>query len=286
MPSQEASNLQILSGLQAQLQNEQDTLNTAKQQRAYLQTLIEQYRTLHHLDGSVDSHTNKRPGNRSTQAKLADLRSRYTDHYPEVESLKDEIAKAENARDTANADPKTRGNSIRESNRSDASRSPASLQLQGQLQANQVEIANREQSIAGSESESQWYQNRLNTEPASEEQLADLTRGYDQSKANYDDLLKKRNESEMATSMEHMQQGERFSILDPPSLPLKPDFPNRLKFCAIGLGLGFVFGTQLSSVLEAMDDRLHSDREIKLLLPMPILSEIPAIVSPSDARRR
>jgi succinoglycan biosynthesis transport protein ExoP len=40
LPSQEASNLQILSGLQAQLQNEQDTLNTAKQQRVYLQTLI------------------------------------------------------------------------------------------------------------------------------------------------------------------------------------------------------------------------------------------------------
>src|ERR1700745_609204 len=47
LPSQEASNLQILSGLQAQLQNEQDTLNTAKQQRVYLQTLIEQYRVPH-----------------------------------------------------------------------------------------------------------------------------------------------------------------------------------------------------------------------------------------------
>ena len=54
---------------------------------------------------------------------------------------------------------------------------------------------------------------------AREQQLADLTRGYDQSKANYDDLLKKKNESEMATSMEQMQQGERFTMLDPPSLP-------------------------------------------------------------------
>ena len=46
------------------------------------------------------------------------------------------------------------------------------------------------------------YQARLNDEPVSEQQLADLTRGYDQSKANYDDLLKKENESKMATSME------------------------------------------------------------------------------------
>ena len=61
-----------------------------------------------------------------------------------------------------------------------------------------------------------------------EQQLADLTRGYDQSKASYDDLLKKKNDSAMATSMELLQQGERFRILDPPSLPLKPSFPNRL----------------------------------------------------------
>ena len=33
-----------------------------------------------------------------------------------------------------------------------------------------------------------------------------------------------------------------------------------------------------------MDDRLHSEKEIKTLLPMAILSEIPEIVSPSDER--
>ncbi len=37
-------------------------------------------------------------------------------------------------------------------------------------------------------------------------------------------------------------------------------------------------------VLEFMDHRLHSEKEIKLLLPMAILSEIPEIVSPLDER--
>ena len=63
------------------------------------------------------------------------------------------------------------------------------------------------------------YQARLNQEPVREQQLSDLTRGYEQSKANYDDLLKKKNESAMATSMELLQQGERFRVIDPPSLP-------------------------------------------------------------------
>ncbi len=295
LPSQEASNLQILSGLQAQLQSEQGTLNTAKQQRVYLQTLIEQYRSFHTpsrtADGiptglsAIDQELDR------LRSKLADLSSRYTDHYPEVENLKDEIAKTEKMRGALVAESKTKGNGGRQfedrptvRDAGDISQSSATLQLQGQLQANQVEIANREQAIAELKAKVSGYQDRLNTEPAREQQLADLTRGYDQSKANYDDLLKKQNESEMATSMEQMQQGERFSMIDPPSLPLKPDFPNRLKFCGIGLGIGLALGLVLVGGLEVMDHRLHSEKEIKALLPIAILSEIPEIVSPSDER--
>jgi uncharacterized protein involved in exopolysaccharide biosynthesis len=160
--------------------------------------------------------------------------------------------------------------------------SPAGRQLQGQLQANQLEIKNRESSIARLKERIDEYQGRLNLEPATEQELADLTRGYDQSKANYDDLLKKKDQSVMATSMEEMQQGERFTMLDPPSLPSKPDFPNRLKFCGIGLGVGLALGLLIAGGLEFMDDRLHSEREIKALLPIAVISEIPAITSPLD----
>ena len=54
LPTQQASNLQILAGLQGQLQNQQDSLNTAKQQRVYYQSLIEQYKTLHATGRSVE----------------------------------------------------------------------------------------------------------------------------------------------------------------------------------------------------------------------------------------
>ena len=46
MPGQLASNLQILQGLQTQLQSAEDSLNAARQQQVYLQTLADQYRTL------------------------------------------------------------------------------------------------------------------------------------------------------------------------------------------------------------------------------------------------
>jgi uncharacterized protein involved in exopolysaccharide biosynthesis len=157
--------------------------------------------------------------------------------------------------------------------------------IQSQLRSNQLEITNREHSIAALKAKVDDYQGRLNQEPIREQQLADLTRGYEQSQANYDDLLKKKNESKMATSMELLQQGERFRIVDPPSLPIKPDFPNRLKFCGIGLGVGLALGVVFAGAFEMMDDRIYDEKEFSKLLPVAVISEIPAIARPEDELR-
>jgi len=294
LPSQQASNLQILSGLQSQLGNEQDALNTAQQQRTYLQTLINQYRTLQGTTRTVDGTPARLPAIDEEldklKAQLADLSSRYTDSYPDIRNLKIQIAKTEKIRDTLIADLKkstvdsqANGSALAHDPLELSQNSPM-LQLQGQLQANQSEIKNREQAVVSLTAKISEYQARLNEEPMTEQQMADLTRGYDQSKANYDDLLKKKNQSEMATSMELLQQGERFSVLDPPSLPLKPDFPNRLKFCGMGVGLGLALGVLVAGGFEFLDDRMHSEKEIKSMLPMMMISDIPEILSPSDER--
>jgi polysaccharide biosynthesis transport protein len=284
LPSQQTSNLQILAGLQGQLQNQQDSLNTAKQQRVYFQTLIEQYKNLHAsgrtVDGAPTELTAMDLELTKLRAQLTDLSSRYTDSYPDVVKLKAQIAKTEKQRQELLAAPKTG------SKQANDTESTPLLQLQSQLQANQVEIASRERAITGLEARVSEYQGRLNSQPATEQQLAELTRGYEQSKANYDDLLKKKNQSVMATSMEQMQQGERFIMLDPPSLPTRPDFPNRLKFCGIGIAVGVAFGCLIVFLFEFFDDRMHGEKEIKALLAIPVVAEIPEIQSPLDEQKK
>jgi uncharacterized protein involved in exopolysaccharide biosynthesis len=162
------------------------------------------------------------------------------------------------------------------------------VQVQSQLQANRVEVANRERGVADLKAKVVDYQARLNQEPVREQQLSDLTRGYDQSKASYDELLKKKNESAMATSMELLQQGERFRVIDAPSLPMKPNFPNRLKFCGIGLGFGLLLGFVVAGGFEVLDDRVYDEKELQSLLPVAVISEIPliAVASEHDKERR
>ena len=296
LPSQQATSLQILSGLQSQLDKAQEALNTAQQQRVYLQTLISQYRTFQTTSKPADITATGLPAIDKEldrlKTQLATLSSQYTDQYPGIRSLKLQIAKTEKMREEVIAGLKSRdsGGSGPEGSTgghemADPSQGATLLQLQGQLQANQVEIADREQTIAGLKSKVNEYQARLNQEPETEQKLADLTRGYDQSKANYDDLLKKESGSRMATSMEEMQQGERFRMIDPPSLPLKPDFPNHLKFCEMAVGVGFALGIFVAGGLEFLDDRLQSDKQIKALLPMRVIAEIPEVVSAVDLQR-
>jgi len=294
MPDQLASNLQILGGLQSQLQTEEDALNAARQQHVYLQTLIDQYRSLQGpakaADGTVmglpaiDQELDK------LKAQLADLSSHYTDRHPDVRKLKEQIAKTEKMRDQLVASLKEKSASDSAdpnaaSSTADPNQAAMLRQVQSQLQSNQVEITNRERSIEALKAKVESYQGRLNEEPIREQQLADLTRGYEQSKANYDALLKKKNDSAMATSMELLQQGERFRIIDPPSFPQRPEFPNRLKFCGIGLVFGLALGFAVAGAFEMMDDRLHTEEEIKQLMPADVIAEIPAIVNDSDARQ-
>src|SRR5439155_5616601 len=108
LPGQLQSNLQILTGLQTQLQAEEDNLNRAKQQNVYLESLLTQYRTLHRstkgggsiqmglpaLDQELDQ----------LKSKLADLSSHYTDRHPDVRKLKDQIARTERMREQISAE--------------------------------------------------------------------------------------------------------------------------------------------------------------------------------------
>jgi polysaccharide chain length determinant protein (PEP-CTERM system associated) len=295
LPGQLQSNLQILSGLQGQLQAEEDTLNRAKQQNVYLESLLGQYRNLRRAGRSGDNTVVGLPALDQEldklKAQLADLSSHYTERHPDVRKLKEQIAKTERLKQQITANLQSGADTSATASSGEAPRDYADLrdtspmmELQSQLKANQIEIANRQRSIQDLKARIGDYQGRLNQAPVREQQLTDLNRGYEQSKADYDSLLKKKNDSELATSLELQQQGEHFRIVDPPNVPDKPYSPNRLKLFGIGLVAGLVLGGVFAAGAELTDDRIYSEKEFKKLVAANVIAEIPSLTKPEEDR--
>lgn len=298
LPSQLGSNVQIMSGLQAQLQATQHAVESAEQQKLYLQSLLQQYQSVQDSlvsgDSTVTAPEALEAELKTLRVQLADAQSKYTDSYPDVVALKDMIAKTEQLKKQIEDEIATKQQEVADS-AADASESrPASMrngtlnpmmQIQSQLKANQFETENLKQQERKIQSELSEYQARLNGTPQTEQELADISRGYEESQLNYNSLLQKQNQSQLATSLEQRQQGQQFRIIDPPSMPYKPSAPNRALVSLGGLVLGLAVGAALAALLELTDARVRHEKDLQGLIPARVLVGIPRLNTPEEDAR-
>jgi polysaccharide chain length determinant protein (PEP-CTERM system associated) len=301
LPEQLQTNVQILSSLQTRLQAASEALDQANQQRLYLESLLGQYRALRAQTGrtggaSVSSPTLDEQLSK-LKAELADISTRYTPNHPDVLRLKHQIEVTEKLKNRPDAEAKSRTSS-ETSGDLETAKSVADLQaispmlqVEGQLKANQLEVANRQQQIRDLERQINAYQNRLNLTPIREQQLSNITRDHEQSRVNYESLLNKKMQSQMATNLEKRQEGEQFRIIDPPNFPLKPYWPNRFQFSLFGLGIGAFLGLGITLLMEFIDARIYREEDLRekdmqALLQAPILAGIPVIETATAQRQR
>src|SRR5712664_1581171 len=277
LPTQLGSNVQIMSGLQSllqQYQSVQDSLVSGDSTVTAPEALEAELKTL--------------------RVQLADAQSKYTDSYPDVVALKDMIAKTEQLKKQIEDEIATKQQEVADSAADASELRPASMrngtlnpmmQIQSQLKANQFETENLKQQERKIQSELSEYQARLNGTPQTEQELADISRGYEESQVNYNSLLQKQNQSQLATSLEQRQQGQQFRIIDPPSLPYKPSAPNRALVSLGGLVLGLAVGAALAALLELTDARVRHEKDLQGLIPARVLVGIPRLNTPEEDAR-
>ena len=293
LPGQLQSNVQILAGLQAQLASTQHALDTSKQQKIYLESLLQQYQSAQASlggDSTVVSTQVLEKELQDLRLQMQTLRTRYTDDHPDIVALKDKIAKTEAQRKQNEVESASNRQTGEATNPIDffaaegvQRGSPtAVMQLLSQLKANQMEIKNEQQHAKDLELQTAAYQARLNLTPETEQELAGIARGYDEAKFNYNSLLQKQTQSQLATSLGQQQQGQQFHIIDPPKLPDKPSAPNRFLISLVGLGLGFVLGLGLATLLELTDVRFRQEKDLEGILPARMLVGIPRLSTPQE----
>jgi len=295
LPEQQAGNLAILSGLHGQLQNTMAGLARAREQQGYLESLLSQYQDIAATGVPVSGTAVASPAEtiKAELARLqnqkADLLGRYTAKYPDVVKIDEQIKETEAllAAATAaqeNAKAETGQGSPKPTK--PLEENAATAQLKSQLEANRIETQNLLAEQKQIQSRIEEYQRRLNLTPVREQQLADLLRGYDLSKQHYNELLSKKVDSELATSLIKRQQGERFRIIDLPSLPSKPSYPPRMKISLAGLGAGVAVGLALALFVEIMNHSFRDEQELRHAFAFPLLLGVPRLPTNREERRR
>jgi len=270
LPQQLAVNLATLERLHAQLH-----LASANQLRALdRRTALEKQLA----DVSPDRTTAPEAGPSQIvklKRELAALRTRYTDAYPDVVRLRDEIARLE--QDLASAEP------------APAPAAPAADPGGGRLRA---ALREADAEIAGLKAEEQRvrneidaYQRRVETSPQREQELQQLSGDYDTVKSLYASLLKRYEDAQLAETMEQSQRGEQFRILDPAIPSRFPAAPNRVRLLLMGLALSLGVGVGAMMLAEHLDTSFHTMDDLRALGRAPVLLSIPLIVTANDARR-
>src|SRR6266849_161803 len=269
LPEEEQTNLSLLGALNSQLEANTQALSRAQQDKAFNESLLSQQEANWKTSRAGQNPETAEEQLRVLQDQLNTLESRYTAEHPDVlktrnqlNDLKKRMAEAPNTYNPPGGSQT-------------ASEPPQIQQLRARLRQDEINIGDLTKRQGQIQDQSRVLEGRVQAVPGVEQKLKELTRNYQSALDFYNELLKKRYNSAMATDLAHQQEGEQFRVLDPPSLPMKPSFPKLVVFAGGGLGGGLVLGVGILYMLMAMDQTLHTDREVELYLKLPVLASLP-----------
>ena len=285
LPGQEQTNLNILMGLNTQLEAVSQTMTRAQQDKTYLESML----TQHLAAWEASKGTNNDPENlekqlANQQALLVALEARYTPNHPDVIKTKNDIAQLKKKIEEAGAAAKDKP--AAGTQKATGLEPPQILQFRNQIHLTEEIIREKTGEQERLQKEIRNYQARIQLSPVVEQQYKEITRNYQTALDFHNSLLAKKTESEMSTDLERRQQGEQFRVIDPANLPEKPSFPNSPLFALGGLGGGVALGLGLALVLEMNDKSLRNERDVQAFLKLPTLALLPWIETGNGEQKR
>ena len=98
----------------------------------------------------------------------------------------------------------------------------------------------------------------------------------------YNVLLQKLEQAKITQRLEASKEGTRYTILDPPRLPLEPVKPNKMLVVFLGLFIGAFSGTGLVFAREFTDQSVLDIEDAKDSLNLPILGAISRLTTQEE----
>ena len=270
LPEQEASTLQLMNA----------STNRVAQLTSDIQRVSDRLSNLRSLENSnratADALGITTPGDDPNARALAqlerelnDLLVTYTDENPLVRRKRDQIAAFKKAYPVVVQ--KAAGAS---------GDSPEIRNLESEVKNLIADRAREQKKVAE-------YQSRLSNIPLRQQELAEMTRGYDQLRSAFDETLNKKQQTERSLDLETAKKGEQFQIQDLAHAPATPFSPNLYLYLLMGLGAGIGVGIGFAAVLEFLDQSVRGEEQFAALFPdVTILGTIPNLVATTPVKPR
>ncbi|MBM4196620.1 MAG: hypothetical protein FJ197_05885 [Gammaproteobacteria bacterium] len=218
---------------------------------------------------------------RLTEARtqLAKARETYSDEHPEVLRLRREVTALESQFETEGLRPRVKRSAQEPTN-------PVYIEVlarRKQLDARVSALQDQRGQIRGKIAE---YERNVGETTETERQLLGLDRKLQTATASYEAARARLFAAQMGQSLETQSKGERFTLVEPPDLPLLPASPNRPVLLVLLILLVLATGFGWPQVAESMDNSITSARTVERVAGSPPLAEIPFIQNWADIVRK
>ncbi len=304
LPDQLRSNLSMLEGVRKQLTEKQESLRDEKIRMIQLDAQMTDVRR--EMENyvpppdfvspedmpSIKSDPKREPENviqlRRLREQYAALSAKYTSRHPDVIKLNEMVANLEKklleeAKNAPPEEPKPDPN-LRKKSRAEliaanyrAAKENQLKEIRVQYDESRLAIKRHEEDMAKLLAQMTIYERRVEDTPKREQEMMSLTRDYKNIQSSYNDLLERKLDADMAVSMERKSKGQRFRVLDPAKVPVKPFSPNLMILLAISIGAGIGVGGGLIFLLDLLDTSLRRPEDIESLVEIPVLATVPGI---------
>jgi len=271
LATNEATLLSSIAEYRRQIEDVDLSIDTLETRRKQLQ------RDLKSVEPVITNGSEQAPlGTEQLQARLQELLLTYTENYPEVVKVRQELA-ALNQQRVAPRKVGSEGGA--------AIRSPRHQQIRQQL----FEADAALRALQGKKATlSQFMRQRekeLKLLPESQKRLAALNQERDSYRQIYEQMLLRSNQSEVSRQLELGDQGTTFRVVDAALLPIKPISPDMTRLILLAIVGGVCCGFGVVVFRENFDTSINSVNQLREL-GVDVIAMVPGIVDDDQDRRQ
>ncbi len=221
------------------------------------------------------------------QTDIETMKDHYTEDFPDLKNARQQLVVLQRQRDAA----------LKEKPKDTGVEAPAAVRerldaqamvdgLKGQIEANSLEERQLQKQLQSVRAQLATYQARIAGVPGGEKEYLTLMNDRERAKQQYDEMLAKRQKTNLSADLQRRKQGETLETLDAASLPDTPTEPKRPLIISLGPAIGLVLGLGIVAVREVKNTSLKSLKDARLYTQLSILGSIPLLENDLVVQRR